>query len=136
MFDKQLSKSNFRVFFCNYKLFKKVDAPKNRGVINDCLPYENSYINPASLQAMKPDQNYFLVESTVTVVFTVVSVTTIVVSAGTGVTTVVVSEVITSSTFFSSPLEQDANVAATTANTNNFFIFFIFNCYLLINTEC
>lgn len=24
-------------------MFKKVDAPKNRGVFNDCLPYENSY---------------------------------------------------------------------------------------------
>jgi len=47
MFGKQLSKSRFQVFFFNCKWYKKVDAPKNRGVFNDCLPYENSYIHPA-----------------------------------------------------------------------------------------
>ena len=42
--------------------------------------------------------------------------------------TVVVSEVLTSSTFLSELSEQDANDAATTANTSNF--------YLNINTKC
>jgi len=106
-------------------------APKNRGDFNDCLPYENSYINPAILQATTLDLNYFLIVSVVTVVLTVESVTTIAESGATGVTIVVESVVLTSSTFLSSPLEQDANDAATTANTNNFFIFLCFN--LLFN---
>ena len=110
---------------------RKVDAPKNRGDFNDCLPYENSYINPAILQATALELNYFLIVSVVTVVLTVESVTTIAESGATGVTIVVESVVETSSTFLSSPLEQDANDAATTANTNNFFIFLCFN--LLFN---
>jgi len=88
---------------------------------------KNLYITQLFSQATALDSNYFLIVSVVTVVLTVVSFTTRLVSGAGVVTTAVVSAVLTSSTVFVSPLLQDANDAATTANTNNFFIFVFFS---------
>jgi hypothetical protein len=40
-------------------MYIKVDAPKNRGDFNDCLPYENLYIKPVFFKQCNRSDNYF-----------------------------------------------------------------------------
>ena len=134
-------KADFRYFSAIRKRFKKVDAPKNRGVFNDCLPYENSYINPAIITSnLAGCVNYFLTESITALAESMVDFAESMVTLAESITAEAESTVAVAVESVVVDVEaeslQAAKVAAI-ANTNNtFFIFLIFNCYLKINTEC
>jgi hypothetical protein len=75
----------------------------------------------------QPVLNYFFFKvSTVVVVLTVVSLTTVAVSAGTGVTTFDVSEVVVVSSFFSSLLQAAKDTDTIAKAKITFFICVLF----------
>jgi hypothetical protein len=125
-------------------MYIKVDAPKNRGDFNDCLPYENLYIVPVIIFKQSGNRHYnylaFFAEESIflaeeSIFLTAESIFLLVES--TGVTTVesiftTVVESVLVSVLVSVPLLQAVKAAAITHTKSTFFIFRVLICYLYL----
>jgi hypothetical protein len=109
------------------KKAQKIVAPKNGGDFNDCLPYENSYGEPAFTSSNREQAlNYFLVVSAAGAATALLSTFTVE-SATAGFAVVSAAGVAVESALGASgvpsPLLQAVKAAAITRAKSTFFIF-------------
>ena len=114
---------------CAFTYGQKNVAPKNRGDFNDCLPYENSYIEPVESSKQQTGLNYFLItESTFLVkestAFTVESTVTAIGVALAKESAVAAAAI--ESVFTVAVVSAELQAAKAAAITNTKRIFFIF----------
>jgi len=113
----------------------KVDAPKNRGDFNDCLPYENLYIEPVINFKQSGnwfDNNYFFAAESIffaaeSILLAALSIFATAESTTAGIAALIESAVLAESAEavaeVSAELLQATNEVAIAKTKSNFFIF-------------